>query len=167
MPAQYLKLSERFRIKSRQILSLEKRIDELENRHSSDDELICIINRQWNQVSYFVEYSTITYPTLAGRHSGRPHKTFCRRRQHERDGYRLIYRKLSNFPYLVNNTRSETNWLTVVSQLNNDEIAQRLESRTSSSKDVLTLLLKAMNSHSQKRDRIMTLLDPSFKSNSK
>ena len=52
--AQHRKLTERFRIKARHVTMLEKRIDELENRHSSDDELICIINRQWNQVRFFI-----------------------------------------------------------------------------------------------------------------
>ncbi|KAI6184595.1 E3 ubiquitin protein ligase [Aphelenchoides bicaudatus] len=133
LPAQHFKLSERFRAKQRHIASLEKRIDELENRHSSDDELICIINRQWNQA----------YDIMAD----------------------LIKRFVDegNMSETVDNNRSETNWLTVLSQLNNDEIAQRLESRTNFSKEALTYLLKAMNSYSQKRDRIMALLDPSSK----
>lgn len=65
----------------------------------------------------------------------------------------------------MENNRSETNWLNVISQLNNDEISQRLESRINFSKEALTSLLKAMNTYSQKRDRILAALEPSSKSN--
>jgi hypothetical protein len=64
-----------------------------------------------------------------------------------------------NMSESVGSSRSETNWLTILSQMNNDEIAQRLESRVNFSKEALTHLLKSMNAYSQKRERILSLLE--------
>ncbi|KAI6221561.1 E3 ubiquitin protein ligase [Aphelenchoides besseyi] len=135
LPAQYYKLTERVRIKQRQIATLEKRMEELENRHSSDEELICIINQQWNQLDDVMV-------------------DLLRRFVNE-----------GNIDEIVANKRAETNWLTILSQLNNDEINQRLSSRVNFSTEALSHLLKAMNTYSQKRERILAYLDRQRKRN--
>ncbi|KAI6179097.1 E3 ubiquitin protein ligase [Aphelenchoides besseyi] len=135
LPAQYYKLTERVRIKQRQIATLEKRMEELENRHSSDEELICIINQQWNQLDDIMV-------------------DLLRRFVNE-----------GNIDEIVANKRAETNWLTILSQLNNDEINQRLSSRVNFSTEALSHLLKAMNTYSQKRERILAFLDRQRKRN--
>ena len=45
------KLSERIEQRRRAEEDLRKRIEQLEQRQTTDDDVMCIVNRYWNQVS--------------------------------------------------------------------------------------------------------------------
>jgi len=45
------KLSERIEQRRRAEEDLRKRIEQLEQRQTTDDDVLCIVNRYWNQVS--------------------------------------------------------------------------------------------------------------------
>ncbi|CAD5215089.1 unnamed protein product [Bursaphelenchus xylophilus] len=126
--SQHYKLSEKFRVKQRQLNQLEKRIEELENRHTSDDQLICALNRQWNLLD---------------------------------DMLMDLFRQQTNEDIVDGNSsnqRMEINYLTLISQLNSDEVTQKLESRVNFSNESFARLLRCINGISRRRDRILSLL---------
>jgi len=47
------KLSERIEQRRRAEEDLRKRIEQLEQRQTTDDDVLCIVNRYWNQVHQF------------------------------------------------------------------------------------------------------------------
>jgi len=54
------KLAERIEHRRRAEEDLKKRIEQLEQRQSTDDAVLCIVNRYWNQVSEVKNKHTIS-----------------------------------------------------------------------------------------------------------
>lgn len=46
------KLTERLQQRQRQEADLRQRIEQLEKRQTSDEAVLCVVNRYWNQVAY-------------------------------------------------------------------------------------------------------------------
>ena len=50
------KLAERIEQRRKAEDDLRKRIEQLEQRQTTDDAVLCIVNRYWNQVHYFTKF---------------------------------------------------------------------------------------------------------------
>ncbi|CAD5210383.1 unnamed protein product [Bursaphelenchus okinawaensis] len=126
--AQHYKLSQKFRVKQRQINQLEKRIEELENVHAYDDQLICALNRQWNLLDDML-MDILKQKTVE-----------------ELEATNSTYHRL------------ETNFLTLISELNTEEVTDKLDKRVHFSNEAFTRLLRCINGISQRRDKILSVL---------
>lgn len=56
------KLAERLEQRQRQEADLRQRIEQLEKRQTSDEAVLCVVNRYWNQVNiYFVTFKSFPF----------------------------------------------------------------------------------------------------------